>query len=128
MVKKLVQAATLLREKGYIEEKFDQEGFTQCVYNWFKDHDLKDKLLIRPKRFIEMDNPPKGGWQDMTDVEEWLKDLPWENRLCIISKGQAVPFIWVDEPFIKNAAYMLDVMNGFKVKKGKKGVYEVTLV
>ena len=128
MVKKLVQAATLLKEKGYVEEKFDQEGFTQCVYNWFKDHGLKDKLLIRPKRFIEMDNPPKGGWKDMTDVEEWLKDLQWENRLCIISKGQAVPFIWVDEPFIKNAAYMLDVMNGFKVKKGKKGVYEVTLV
>lgn len=128
MVKKLVQASTLLREKGYVEEKFDQEGFTECVYNWFKTHDLKDKLLIRPKRFIEMDNPPKGGWKDMTDVEEWLKDLPWENRLCIISKGQAVPFIWVDEPFIKNAAYMLDVMNGFKVKKGKKGVYEVTLV
>ena len=128
MVKKLVQAATLLREKGYIEEKFDQEGFTECVYNWFKTHDLKDKLLIRPKRFIEMDTPPKGGWKDMTDVEEWLKDLPWENRLCVISKGQAVPFIWVDEPFIKNAAYMLDVMNGFKVKKGKKGVYEVTLV
>ena len=128
MVKKLVQAATLLREKGYIEEKFDQEGFTECVYNWFKTHDLKDKLLIRPKRFIEMDNPPKGGWKDMTDVEEWLKDLPWEDRLCVISKGQAVPFIWVDEPFIKNAAYMLDVMNGFKVKKGKKGVYEVTLV
>lgn len=128
MVNKLVQAATLLREKGYVEEKFDQEGFTECVYNWFKDHDLKDKLFIRPKRFIEMDNPPKGGWKDMTDVEEWLKDLQWENRLCIISKGQAVPFIWVDEPFIKNAAYMLDVMNGFKVKKGKKGVYEVTLV
>ena len=128
MVKKLVQASTLLREKGYVEEKFDQEGFTECVYNWFKTHDLKDKLLIRPKRFVEMDNPPKGGWKDMTDVEEWLKDLPWENRLCIISKGQAVPFIWVDEPFIKNAAYMLDVMNGFKVKKGKKGVYEVTLV
>lgn len=128
MVKKLVQAATLLREKGYVEEKFDQEGFTECVYNWFKTHDLKDKLLIRPKRFIEMDNPPKGGWKDMTDVEEWMKDLPWENRLCIISKGQAVPFIWVDEPFIKNAVYMLDVMNGFKVKKGKKGVYEVTLV
>lgn len=128
MVKKLVQAATLLKEKGYVEEKFDQEGFTECVYNWFKDHDLKDKLIIRQKRFIEMDNPPKGGWEDMTDVKEWLKDLPWEQALCITQKGQAVPFIWVDEPFIKNAAYMLDVMNGFKVKKGKKGVYEVTLV
>ena len=125
---KIVTAQDLLKEKGYIEEKFDTNGFLQCVANWFREHEVKDKLIIRQKRFIEMDNPPKGGWKDMTDVEEWLKDLPWENRLCIISKGQAIPFIWVDEPFIKNAVYMLDVMNGFKVKKGKKGVYEVTLV
>ena len=128
MVKKLVQAATLLREKGYVEEKFDQEGFTECVYNWFKTHDLKDKLLIRPKRFIEMDNPPKGGWKDMTDVKEWLKDFPWEDQLNIISKKQAVPFIFIDKPFIKNAVYMLQIMNGFIVEKGKKGVYEVSLI
>lgn len=125
---KFVQAATLLKEKGYVEEKFDQGGFTECIYNWFKEHDLKDKLLIRPKRFIEMNNPPKGGWQDMTDVEEWLKDFPWEDQLNMVNKGQAVPFIWVDEPFVRNAVYMLDVMNGFKVKKEKKGVYRVTLV
>ncbi len=128
MVKKLVQAATLLREKGYIEEKFDQEGFTECVYNWFKTHDLKDKLLIRPKRFIEMDNPPKGGWKDMTDVEEWLKDFPWEDQLNIRNRGQAIPFLFVDKPFIKNAVYMLQIMNGFIVEKGKKGVYEVSLI
>ena len=128
MVKKLVQASTLLREKGYVEEKFDQEGFTQCVYNWFKDHDLKDKLLIRPKRFIEMDNPPKGGWKDMTDVEEWLPSFQWEQQLILVQKGQAVPFIFIDKPFIKNAVYMLQIMNGFIVEKGKKGVYEVSLI
>lgn len=128
MVKKLVQAATLLREKGYVEEKFDQEGFTECVYNWFKTHDLKDKLLILPKRFIEMDNPPKGGWKDMTDVEEWLKDFPWEDQLNIRNRGQAIPFLFVDKPFIKNAVYMLQIMNGFIVEKGKKGVYEVSLI
>ena len=128
MVKKLVQAATLLREKGYVEEKFDQEGFTECVYNWFKDHDLKDKLLIRPKRFIEMDNPPKGGWQDMTKVEEWLPSFQWEQQLILVQKGQAVPFIFIDKPFIKNAVYMLQIMNGFIVEKGKKGVYEVSLI
>lgn len=128
MVKKLVQAATLLREKGYVEEKFDQEGFTECVYNWFKDHDLKDKLLIRPKRFIEMDNPPKGGWQDMTKVEEWLPSFQWEQQLILVQKGQAVPFIFIDKPFIKNAVYMLQIMNGFIVEKGKKGTYEVSIV
>lgn len=128
MVKKLVQAATLLREKGYVEEKFDQQGFTECIYNWFKEHDLKDKLLIRPKRFIEMDNPPKGGWVDMTNVEEWIVSLPWEQQLLMLQKGTAVPFIWVDKPFMKNAMYMLQVMNGFIVEKGKKGVYEVSLI
>lgn len=128
MVKKLVQAATLLREKGYTEEKFDQEGFTECVYNWFKEHDLKDKLIIRPKRFIEMDNPPKGGWKDMTVVKDWLSQLPWEDQLATVNKGQAIPFLFVDKPFIKNAVYMLEIMNGFIVEKGKKGVYEVSLI
>ena len=128
MVKKLEQAATVFREKGYVEEKFDQQGFTECIYNWFKEHDLKDKLLIRPKRFIEMDNPPKGGWLDMTNVDEWIVSLPWEQQLLMLQKGTAVPFIWVDKPFMKNAMYMLQVMNGFIVEKGKKGVYEVSLI
>lgn len=125
---KLVQAATLLKEKGYIEEKFDQPGFTQCVYSFFKEHDLKDKLLIRPKRFIEMDNPPKGGWKDMTNVDEWLDEMPWEEQLTLVQKSQAVPFIFIDKPFIKNAVYMLQIMNGFIVEKGKKGTYEISLV
>ena len=128
MVKKLVQASTLLREKGYVEEKFDQQGFTECIYNWFKEHDLKDKLIIRPKRFIEMDNPPKGGWIDMTNVDEWIATLPWEQQLLVAQKGTAVPFLFVDKPFMKNAVYMLQIMNGFIVEKGKKGFYEVSLI
>lgn len=125
---KILTAQDLLKEKGYIEEKFDTNGFLQCVSDWFRSHNIEDKLLIRPKRFIEMNNPPKGGWKDITNIDEWLETLPWEQALCIIQKGQVEPFLWVDEPFIKNAVYMLRVMNGFKVKKGKKGVYEVTLV
>lgn len=125
---KLVQAATLLKEKGYVEEKFDQLGFTQCVYSFFKEHELKDKLIIRPKRFIEMDNPPKGGWKDMTNVDEWINTFPWEQQLLLVQRGQAVPFIFIDKPFIKNAVYMLQIMNGFIVEKGKKGIYEISLV
>ena len=125
---KIVTAQDLLKEKGYVEEKFDTNGFLQCVANWFREHEVKDKLIIRQKRFIEMDNPPKGGWIDMTNVEEWLKDLPWENRLCIISKGQAVPFIWVDEPYLRNATFTLKNMAGFVVSRQKRGVYEVSLL
>ena len=125
---KIVQASTLLKEKGYVEEKFDQQGFTECIYSWFKEHDLKDKLIIRPKRFIEMENPPKGGWKDMTNVDEWLDEMPWEEQLTLVQKCQAVPFIFIDKPFIKNAVYMLQIMNGFIVEKGKKGVYEISLI
>lgn len=106
---KIVTAQDLLKEKGYIEEKFDTNGFLQCVTNWFREHEVKDKLIIRQKRFIEMDNPPKGGWKDMTNIDQWLASLPWEQALCITQKGQAVPFIWVDEPYLRNATFTLKI-------------------
>ena len=125
---KIVTAQDLLKEKGYIEEKFDTNGFLQCVANWFREHEVKDKLIIRQKRFIEMDNPPKGGWKDMTNIEQWLASLPWEQALCITQKGQAVPFIWVDEPYLRNATFTLKNMAGFVVSRQKRGVYEVSLL
>lgn len=125
---KILTAQDLLKEKGYIEEKFDTNGFLQCVSDWFRSHNIEDKLIIRPKRFIEMENPPKGGWKDMTNVDEWLDEMPWEEALCIIQKGQAKPFLWIDEPFIKNAIFALKTMAGYTIKKGKKGCYEVSLL
>ena len=125
---KILTAQDLLKEKGYIEEKFDTNGFLQCVADWFREHDVKDKLIIRPKRFIEMDNHPKGGWLDMTNVDEWIVSLPWEQALCITQKGQDRPFLWVDEPFIKNAVFTLKTMAGYVVKRAKKGCYEISLL
>src|SRR3712207_7764596 len=94
---KLLQASALLKEKGYIENKFDTNGFTELVYNWFRQHDLKDKLLIKPKRFVEMQNPPVCGYIDMTDTDEWEKNLPWEERLLMAQKGEIRPFIFVED-------------------------------
>ena len=125
---KILTAQDLLKEKGYIEEKFDTNGFLQCVSDWFRSHNIEDKLLIRPKRFIEMDNPPKGGWKDMTNIEEWFNTLPWEKQLLLSQRGQNVPFIFIDEPFIKNAIFTLKTMAGYTIKKGKKGCYEVSLL
>ena len=125
---KILTAQDLLKEKGYIEEKFDTNGFLQCVADWFRSHNIEDKLLVRPKRFIEMDNPPKGGWLDMSNVDEWLETLPWEQALCITQKGQDKPFLWVDEPFVKNAVFTLKTMAGYVVKRAKKGVYEISLL
>ena len=125
---KILTAQDLLKEKGYIEEKFDTNGFLRCVADWFRSHNIEDKLIIRPKRFIEMDNPPKGGWLDMTNVDEWIVSLPWEQQLLMLQKGTAVPFIWVDEPFVKNAVFTLKTMAGYVVKRAKKGVYEISLL
>lgn len=125
---KILTAQDLLKEKGYIEEKFDTNGFLQCVADWFRYHNIEDKLIIRPKRFIEMDNPPKGGWVDMTNVDEWIGSLPWEQQLLMLQKGTAVPFVWVDEPFVKNAVFTLKTMAGYVVKRAKKGVYEISLL
>ncbi|KGF24866.1 hypothetical protein [Prevotella histicola] len=125
---KILTAQDLLKEKGYIEEKFDTNGFLQCVADWFRSHNIEDKLIIRPKRFIEMDNPPKDGWLDMTNVDEWIVSLPWEQQLLMLQKGTAVPFIWVDEPFVKNAVFTLKTMAGYVVKRAKKGVYEISLL
>ena len=125
---KIITAQDLLKEKGYIEEKFDTNGFLQCVVNWFREHEVKDKLIIRQKRFIEMDNPPKGGWEDMTDIGDRLREYPWEQQLILIQKGQDFPFIFVDEPFIKNAVFTLKTMAGYTVKRAKKGCYEITLL
>ena len=125
---KILTAQDLLKEKGYIEEKFDTNGFLQCVADWFRSHNIEDKLIIRPKRFIEMDNPPKGEWLDMTNVDEWIVSLPWEQQLLMLQKGTAVPFIWVDEPFVKNAVFTLKTMAGYVVKRAKKGVYEISLL
>lgn len=125
---KILTAQDLLKEKGYIEEKFDTNGFLQCVADWFRSHNIEDKLIIRPKRFIEMDNPPKGGWLDMTNVDEWIVSLPWEQQLLMLQKGTAVPFIWIDEPFVKNAVFTLKTIAGYVVKRAKKGVYEISLL
>lgn len=75
-----------------------------------------------------MDNPPKGGWLDMTNVDEWIVPLPWEQQLLMLQKGTAVPFIWVDEPFVKNAVFTLKTMAGYVVKRAKKGCYEISLL
>ena len=121
-------AKDLLKEKGYVENKFDTPGFTRLVFDWFRRHELKDRLLLRPKRFIEMENPPTCGYIDMTDTDKWVQEVPFEKLLLMLQKGEVKPFIFIDKPFMKNAVYMLQVMNGFIVEKGKKGIYEVSLI
>ena len=59
----------ILKDKGYVENKFDDMGFYKLIIEWFRNHDLKDKLLLRPKRFLELPDPPSCGYIDMTDTD-----------------------------------------------------------
>lgn len=124
---KLLQAKDLLKEKGYVENKFDTNGFMELVSEWFRSQDVKAKLLIRPRRFVELDNPPSCGYIEMLDVDKYCDELPWEQVVIMNQKGELRPFIYVDEPYIKNAVFTLK-MFGFIVHKLRNGKFDVTLV
>ena len=117
----------ILKDKGYVENKFDDMGFYKLIIEWFKNHDLKDKLLLRPKRFVELTDPPSCGYIDMTDTDKWVADLPWEQVITLSRRGDLKPFIFVDTPFFVNVREIL-LIKGFIVNRPKKNVLEVSVV
>lgn len=117
----------ILKDKGYVENKFDDMGFYKLIIEWFKNHDLKDKLLLRPKRFVELTDPPSCGYIDMTDTDKWVAELPWEKVITMSQKGNLKPFIFVDTPFFGNVKEIL-LIKGFIVNRPKKNVLEVSVV
>ena len=117
----------ILKDKGYVENKFDDMGFYKLIIEWFKNHDLKDKLLLRPKRFVELTDPPSCGYIDMTDTDKWVAELPWEKVITMSQRGDIKPFIFVDTPFFGNVREIL-LIKGFIVNRPKKNVLEVSVV
>lgn len=117
----------ILKDKGYVENKFDDKGFYELIIEWFRNHDLKDKLLLRPKRFVELPDPPSCGYIDMTDTDKWVAELPWEKVIAMSQKGDLKPFIFVDTPFFGNVKEIL-LIKGFIVNRPKKNVLEVSIV
>lgn len=155
----MISAAQILAEKKYVVNKFDQQGFNAKVAEFFQEHEVKDTLLLVPKRFVEMDvvgdteymtgedratyerkkaeleEDKKKGWMDMTDLTIWERKVedPYDpvtfsDYIIASNKGLIRPMLYVDEPFIKNASYMLAVMAGFVVKKQRGGKYLVSLI
>ena len=117
----------ILKDKGYVENKFDDKGFYELIIEWFRNHDLKDKLLLRPKRFVELPDPPSCGYIDMTDTDKWVADLSWEQVITLSRRGDLKPFIFVDAPFFVNVREIL-LIKGFIVNRPKKNVLEVSVV
>lgn len=138
MATKIISASKILEAKGYKQPKFDQQGFNALVAHFFETHEVKDTLMLHPKRFVDWamaDTTEDGytGFVDFTSDDIWERlvndgTLDWLDYLVARNKGLTRPTIYVDEPYIKNAAYMLSVMCGFVVKKQPKGKFLVSLV
>lgn len=133
MPKKIVTAAQILAQKNYVQKKFDTDGFSDAVAKYFSENDISATLTIVPVRFVALKNPPECGWIDRTD------EYYWENRVksgeidildfyVARDKGLCVPSIAVDEPFCKNAVYMLSIMAGYVLKKKRGGKFVISLV
>lgn len=76
---KIQTAKEILEKKGYVENKFDTEGFMKIVNEWFLSHNLNAKLSIFSARFIDIENSPSSGYDDT-----WL----YTDDEILASKGR----------------------------------------
>ena len=134
---KILKASYIMKKKGIVQKQMDMSKFNEVVEDFFMTHEPKETILLTPKRFIEMDNPPDGDFIDYLDVSVWEKkcddqDDPFDfiDYQCMKKNGTLRPMLIVNEPFIGNAAGWLRDFCGFTVKsrtRKKKKEYIVSL-
>lgn len=132
---KLISAKDILAQKGYQKQKFDSTGFNELVAKFFLEHEVSATILIKPVRFVELNDAPPCGYIDQLDTSIWRAriddpndDFTFCDYILAARKGLVRPAIVVDEPFCRNAVYMLELMGGYIVKKQGKGRYVISLV
>ena len=69
----MLKASDIMKRKGIVQKQMDMNKFNEVIENFFMEHEPKDTVLLTPKRFIEMDNPPEGDFIDYLDVSVWEK-------------------------------------------------------
>ena len=69
----MLKASDIMKRKGIVQKQMDMNKFNEIIENFFMAHEPKDTILLTPKRFIEMDNPPEGDFIDYLDVSVWEK-------------------------------------------------------
>lgn len=150
---KIMSAQSILKEKGFVQNKFDTNGFMDAVGWYFLENGVKDKLLLVPFRFLDIStdwecpyNPfniteeeEKLGYKAQTERDgrgrvKFIVDLfdnEFEEYRNEQDAGLLVPRIIVDKPFFENAAATLRLMGGYVVEKQmkkKRKLYWVTLI
>lgn len=127
MATKIINASKILEKKGIVVKQFDTGAFAAVVENFFMTHDVSATILLHPKRFIEMPNPPEGDFVDYLDETIWQRKMDDKkdkfnccDYILMRDKGLLRPFLLVNEPFIGNAAAYLRDFCGFTVKSRMK--------
>lgn len=124
---KFIQAESLLKEKNYVQPKFNSSLFMNIVTEYFRKRDVSAILRIVSARFIGnnlfTDEDRANGFTPLRFGDDYVR---------IKQIGVEVPEIYrdtivVDEPYLKNAVFTLENLCGFIVKK-QKFMYKISLV
>ena len=132
---KVIFADNILKRKGIEKRNFDTSAFNEVVEKFFMNNDAKATILLMPKRFVALDNPPEGDFLDYLDVDSWEDKqanpndpLTYDDVLYLMSIHMRRPILMINEPFITNAAGYLRSICGFNVQKKTKNGKKMYIV
>jgi hypothetical protein len=136
-VVRIVNVNEILKAKGLKPKVFNLNIFSSVVSDFFMTHEPKETILLVPKRFLDMENPPEGDFIEMLDVSVWEKkaedpDDPFDfiDYQMMVRNKILRPMIFVNEPFLTEAATSLRNICGYSVTsrtRKKKKEYIVSL-
>lgn len=136
-IARIVNVNEILKAKGLKPKVFNLNIFSSVVSDFFMTHEPKETILLVPKRFLDMENPPEGDFIEMLDVSIWEKkaenpDDPFDfiDYQFMVRNKMMRPIIFVNEPFLTEAALSLRNICGYSVTgrtRKKKKEYIVSL-
>lgn len=136
-IARIVNVNEILKAKGLKPKVFNLNIFSSVVSDFFLTHEPKETILLLPKRFLDMENPPEGGFIEMLDVSIWQKKSEDPNDpfdffdyQFMVKNKMIRPIIFVNEPFLTEAALSLRNICGYSVTgrtRKKKKEYIVSL-
>lgn len=136
-IARIVNVNEILKAKGLKPKVFNLNIFSSVVSDFFLTHEPKETILLLPKRFLDMENPPEGDFIEMLDVNIWKKKSEDPNDpfdfidyQFMVRNKMMRPIIFVNEPFLTEAALSLRNICGYSVTgrtRKKKKEYIVSL-
>ena len=136
-IARIVNVNEILKAKGLKPKVFNLNIFSSVVSDFFLTHEPKETILLLPKRFLDMENPPEGDFIEMLDVSIWQKKSEDPNDpfdffdyQFMVRNKMMRPIIFVNEPFLTEAALSLRNICGYSVTsrtRKKKKEYIVSL-